>query len=95
MQQHNQHVGQDNRSIEFEKSGHCQRKIRSTSHSRLCSSSKSVKNIPSSKSIENGEKNIEVFKKHIYCSRNELLRTSLHLLKLEVIKKNFSVARRL
>lgn len=55
MRQHNQHVSQDNKSIEFEKDRQRQRKIRSTSHSRLCSSTKSVKNIVTSKSIENGK----------------------------------------
>lgn len=56
MQQYNQNVSQANKSNEFEKERPQQRKIRSTSHSRLCSSTKSAKNTVTSKSIENGKK---------------------------------------
>lgn len=59
MQQCNQHVNQANKSIEFEAERPQKRAIRSTSHSRLCSSTKSVKNIATSKSIENGKETIE------------------------------------
>lgn len=55
MQQNNQYISQANKSIDYERKGQPQRKIRSTSHSRLCSSTNSVKNIRSSKSIENGK----------------------------------------
>lgn len=49
MQQNNQYINQ------YERKGQLQRKVRSTSHSRLCSSTNSVKHIRSSKSNENGE----------------------------------------
>lgn len=57
MQQHNHSIKQSNDLHDFEKNNKLQqRKIRSTSHSRLRSSTNSVKNIVTSKSIENGKK---------------------------------------
>lgn len=56
MQQNNQYISQTNKSIDYEqRKGQLQRKVRSTSHSRLCSSTNPVKNIRNSKSIENGK----------------------------------------
>lgn len=56
QQQNTQYISQANKSIEYERKGQQQlRKIRSTSHSRLCSSTNSVKKIRTSKSIENGK----------------------------------------
>lgn len=55
MQQNNQYISDANKPIEYEHKGSQQRKTRSTSHSRLCSSTNPVKNIRTSKSIENGE----------------------------------------
>lgn len=53
MQQHNNNIKQ---TIDFERNKPQQRKNRSTSHCELRSTSNSVKNIVSSKSIENGKK---------------------------------------
>lgn len=55
MQQNTQYTNQATKSSEYERKGPQQRKIRSVSHSRLCSSTNSVKTIRNSKSIENGE----------------------------------------
>lgn len=56
MQQYKQHHIQASKSIEFDPKRPHQRKIRSTSHSRLCSSINAAKNtLTTSKSIENGK----------------------------------------
>lgn len=58
MQQHNHSIKQPNDLDDFERNKLQPRKVRSTSHSRLRSSTNSAKNIVTSKSIENG-KNME------------------------------------